>query len=150
MFRDISPLLADGQALFATINLLVAKAKDADVIVGPDARGFLFGTPVAACLKKPFVMIRKPGKLPGPVIKKTYNLEYGTNVLEMQQDAIKPNQKIVIIDDLLATGGTTRAIVEMIEEIGAQVIKVLFVIELLSLNGRQKYHGINTESLIQF
>ncbi len=150
LFRDISPLLANGEAFHWTIQLLAEKINKADVIVGPDARGFLFGTPVAALLKKPFIMIRKPGKLPGPVIQKTYNLEYGKNILEMQQDAIKPGQKVVIIDDLLATGGTTRAIVEMIEEIGAKVVKVLFVIELYELNGRKKYHGINTESLIQF
>ncbi len=150
MFRDISPLLANGEALYETINLLAQKALEADVIIGPDARGFIFGTPVATILKKPFVMIRKQNKLPGPVIQKKYNLEYGSNIIEMQKGAIKPNQKIVIIDDLLATGGTTRAIVDMVQEQGAKVIEVLFVIELTALNGREKYRGIKTSSLMQF
>lgn len=149
-FRDISPLLADGNALNYTIESLAKKAQEADVIVGPDARGFLFGTPVAALLKKPFIMIRKAGKLPGEVESQEYSLEYGKNILEVQKDAIKPNQKVVIIDDLLATGGTTRAIVDLINKLGAKVIKVLFVIELADLKGRNKYKGINTESLIKF
>lgn len=149
-FKDISPLLGDGKALNYTIEQLANMSKEADVIVGPDARGFLFATPVAAKLAKPMVMVRKPGKLPGPVIQKKYELEYGSNTLEIQEGAIKPGQKVIIIDDLLATGGTTRAAIELIKEMGAEVIKVLFVIELVDLNGREKYKGIQTESLIKY
>ncbi|WP_127942533.1 adenine phosphoribosyltransferase [Mycoplasma sp. ATU-Cv-703] len=149
-FRDISPLLANGPALHYTVHKLADFAREADVIVGPDARGFIFATPVSAILKKPFVMVRKAGKLPGPVFRKTYQLEYNKTTLEIQRDAIRPGQKVVIIDDLLATGGTTRAIVDLIEKHGAKVIGVLFVVELVHLKGRQKYHGISTHSLIQY
>lgn len=150
LFRDISPLLGSGEALHYVTKKLATLAAKADVIVGPDARGFLFGTPVAVMLKKPFVMVRKPGKLPGKVFTFKYKLEYGENSLEMQHDAIKPGQKVVIIDDLLATGGTTRAIVDLLTKQGAEVIKVLFVIELKGLNGRKKYNNIDTVSLIEY
>lgn len=150
LFRDISPLLGNGKALNYTIQLLASLSKEADLIVGPDARGFLFGAPVAAFLKKPFVMVRKPNKLPGEVISYEYELEYGKNILQMQKGSIKKNDKVVIIDDLLATGGTTRAVVDLLQSQGAIVLKVLFVIELKSLNGREKYTDIETHSLIQY
>ncbi|XP_023226630.1 uncharacterized protein LOC111627292 [Centruroides sculpturatus] len=149
-FRDISPLLADGKALHYTVQKLAEFCQEADLIVGPDARGFIFATPVASILKKPFVMVRKAGKLPGPVFRKTYQLEYNKTTLEIQRDAIKAGQKVVIIDDLLATGGTTRAIVDLVEKHGGKVIGVVFVVELIHLKGRQKYHGISTHSLIKY
>lgn len=149
IFKDISPLLANGDALNFAVNKMAEFAKDADVIVGPDARGFLFGTPVAAILKKPFVMVRKEKKLPGEVIRREYSFEYGVNVLEMQKNRIHPGQKVVIIDDILASGGTTKAIIDLIESQGAIVTKVIFLLELVELNGKEKYHGIDVVSLIK-
>lgn len=148
-FKDISPLLANGEALNYTVNKMVEYAKDADVIVGPDARGFLFGTPVASILKKPYVMVRKKGKLPGEVIRKEYQYEYSSGILEMQKNRIFPGQKVVIIDDILATGGTTKAIVDLIESQGATVQRVIFLLELVNLKGFEKYHGIEVISLIK-
>lgn len=149
IFKDISPLLANGEALHYTVEKMSELAKDADVIVGPDARGFLFGTPVAAKLKKPFVMVRKAKKLPGKVIQKKYDLEYGSNILEMQEGRIKPGQKVAIIDDVLATGGTMRAIIDLIESQGAKVIKIIFLLELSEFNSVEKYKGYDLESLIK-
>lgn len=148
-FKDISPLLANGEALSYVVNKMVEYAKDADVIVGPDARGFLFGTPVAAILKKPFVMVRKEKKLPGEVIRQEYKYEYSFNVLEMQKNRIFPNQKVVVIDDILASGGTTKAIIDLIESQGAIVQKVIFLLELKKLKGAKKYKGIEVISLIK-
>ncbi|WP_027334745.1 adenine phosphoribosyltransferase [Mycoplasmopsis felifaucium] len=152
VFKDISPLLADGKALHYTIQKMSEYALDVDVIVGPDARGFLFGTPTAAFLKKPFIMVRKPGKLPGEVISRAYDLEYGNNVLQIQKGFIKPGQTVAIVDDVLATGGTTRAIVKLLEEQGAIVKKVILLLELEDLNGRQALEEENIEvvSLIKY
>ena len=138
LFRDISPLLANGEALNEAITNLEKHCIEADVIVGPDARGFIFGTPISSRLKKPFVMVRKPGKLPGKVIRKRYDLEYGSNVLEIQEGMVKPGQKVVIIDDLMATGGTTNAIVQLLKDAGAIVQKVVVLIELVELKGKDK------------
>lgn len=148
-FKDISPLLANGKALNYTIKKMAKFCKKADVIVGPDARGFLFGTPVAAKLKKPFVMVRKAKKLPGDVIRKEYNYEYSKNVLEMQKNRIFPGQKVIVIDDILATGGTTKAIIDLIESQGAKVEKVIFLLELVNLKGAEKYKGVEVISLIK-
>lgn len=148
-FKDISPLLANGEALNYTVNKMAEFAKDADVIVGPDARGFLFGTPVASMLKKPFVMVRKAKKLPGDVIRKEYHYEYSSNVLEMQKNRIFPGQKVVVIDDILATGGTTKAIIDLVESQGAVVQRVIFLLELKDLKGLDKYHGIEVISLVK-
>ncbi|WP_025755198.1 adenine phosphoribosyltransferase [Mycoplasmopsis cricetuli] len=137
LFKDISPLLADGEALHYTIEQIAKHAQLADVIVGPDARGFLFGTPTAAILKKPFIMVRKPKKLPGEVISMSYDLEYGSNTLELQKGYIKPGQKVAIVDDVLATGGTTKAIIKLLQSQGAEVIKVIVVLELSELKGRE-------------
>ncbi|ADN68700.1 adenine phosphoribosyltransferase [Mycoplasmopsis fermentans] len=153
MFKDISPLLANGKALNYTIIEMSKLAQDVDVIVGPDARGFLFGTPTAAFLKKPFIMVRKPGKLPGDVISKSYDLEYGNNVLQIQKGFIKEGQTVAIIDDVLATGGTTKAIIKLLEEQGAIVKKVILLLELVDLNGRQlitKDNDIEIVSLVKF
>lgn len=152
LFKDISPLLANGEALHYTINEMAKLATDCDVIVGPDARGFLFGTATAAKLKKPFIMVRKPGKLPGKVISKHYDLEYGNNVLQIQDGFIKKSQSVAIIDDVLATGGTTKAIVTLLKEQGATVKKIILLLELEDLNGRAKFdpeEGIEIHSLIK-
>ena len=138
LFRDISPLLANGKAMKYAVSLFEKESLDADLIVGPDARGFIFGTPVSSNLEKPFVMIRKKGKLPGELISKDYELEYGFKTLEIQKNAIKPGDKVVIIDDLLATGGTTQAIVDLLEELQAKVLKIVVLIELVDLKGREK------------
>ena len=147
-FKDISLLLANGKARNYTINKMAKLAKDADIIVGPDARGFLFGTPVAAKLKKPFIMVRKKGKLPGEVISYDYGLEYGKNVLEIQKGITKPGQKAIIIDDVLATGGTLEVITRLLAAEGVNVLGVIVLMELKSFNGRSK---LNTKvnSLIQ-
>ncbi|TCG10931.1 adenine phosphoribosyltransferase [Mycoplasma todarodis] len=138
-FKDISPLLADGEVFNQVIN-----------IVGADARGFLFGAPVAALLKKPFIMVRKPGKLPSEVIKREYALEYGTNELQMHKDAIKPGQTVAIVDDLLATGGTTKAIIELVEELGGEVKKLVFLINLLFVKHEPSLSKYETVSLIKY
>ena len=149
LFKDISPLLANGKALRYVVEQMAQYAQDADVIVGPDARGFLFGTPVAAFLQKPFVMVRKEKKLPGEVIQKAYEFEYGINILEMQKGRIFPGQKVVIIDDILATGGTTKAIIDLVESQGAQVLRVIFLLELLELKGASKYTKTEIVSIIK-
>ncbi|MGL5732880.1 MAG: adenine phosphoribosyltransferase, partial [Metamycoplasmataceae bacterium] len=149
-FKDISPLLANGEALNYSVMKMVEVSKDADVILGPDARGFLFGTPVAAILSKPFVMVRKEKKLPGKVIQKEYTLEYGEkNILEIQANRIKPGQKVIIIDDVLATGGTMRAIVDLVTSQGGIVLKIIFLLELVELKGADKFQGIDIVSLIK-
>ncbi|WP_029513696.1 adenine phosphoribosyltransferase [Mycoplasmopsis primatum] len=151
-FKDISPLLANGEALHETIKLMSEAASDVDVIVGPDARGFLFGTPTAANLKKPFIMVRKPGKLPGKVISKAYDLEYGNNILQIQEGFIKPGQTVAIVDDVLATGGTIKAIIKLLNEQGAITKKVILLLELEELNARESIEkqGIEVVSLIKF
>nr|WP_318024490.1 adenine phosphoribosyltransferase [Mycoplasmopsis gallinacea] len=137
IFKDISPLLANGEALSYTIDQIASHCNDVDVIVGPDARGFLFGTPTAAQLKKPFIMVRKPHKLPGEVISMNYDLEYGSNVLEIQKGFIQKGQKVAIVDDVLATGGTTKAIIKLLESQGAIVSKIIVLLELKELKGRE-------------
>ncbi|CBH40996.1 adenine phosphoribosyltransferase [Mycoplasmopsis agalactiae] len=152
LFKDISPLLADGEALNYTITSMADVAKDVDVIVGPDARGFLFGTPTAAVLKKPFIMVRKPGKLPGKVISREYDLEYGNNILQIQAGFIKKGQTVAIVDDVLATGGTIKAIIKLLKEQGAIIKKVIILLELTDLNGRDSINedGIEIVSLVKF
>ncbi len=149
-FKDISPLLANGEALNYSVMKMVDYSRDADIILGPDARGFLFGTPVAAILAKPFVMVRKQKKLPGEVIQKEYALEYGEkNILEIQANRIQPGQKVIIIDDVLATGGTTKAIIDLVESQGGIVLKIIFLLELIELHGANKFDGIEVMSLIK-
>lgn len=152
LFKDISPLLANGEALNFTITSMAEIAKDVDVIVGPDARGFLFGTPTAAMLKKPFIMVRKPGQLPGKVISREYDLEYGNNILQIQAGFIKKGQTVAIVDDVLATGGTIKAIIKLLKEQGAIIKKVIILLELTDLNGRASinYEGIEIVSLVKF
>ena len=138
LFKDISPILSDPALLQHSIDLLVDIVADqkVDKVVGIDARGFIFGTPVALALKVGFVPVRKKGKLPYKTFEKSYSLEYGENTLEIHQDAILPGEKVLIIDDLLATGGTASATVKLVKKLGANVINVAFLIELDTLEGR--------------
>lgn len=151
-FKDITPLLQNGEAFNYSINKLIDFAKEvkADVIVGPESRGFIFGTPVAFGLNVGFVPIRKPGKLPRETIEFNYDLEYGSNTLCMHLDSIKPGQKVVIIDDLLATGGTVEAAVKLIEKLGGEVVGLAFLIELVDLKGREKLKGYKVFSLLNY
>ncbi|MBU3111358.1 adenine phosphoribosyltransferase [Clostridium lacusfryxellense] len=151
-FKDITTLLQDGNVLKYTIDRMVSdlKNKQIDVIVGPEARGFLFGVPVAYALGAGFVPVRKPGKLPCDTIEIEYELEYGTDKLEIHKDAIKPGQKVAIVDDLLATGGTVAAVTKLIEQMGGEVVSLNFVIELTELNGKEKLKGYHIESLVKY
>ena len=151
-FKDITTLLQNGEALKFAIDEIIAdlKDKDVDLIVGPEARGFLMGTPVAYGMGVGFVPVRKPGKLPREVVKYSYDLEYGSNTLEIHADAIKPGQKVVIIDDLLATGGTVEATCKMVEKLGGEVVGICFLIELVDLKGREKLKDYDVYSVIQY
>ena len=152
LFRDVTPLIQDGPAFKEVTNKLAKIAKDlkVDVIVGPESRGFIFGCPVATELNVGFVPARKPNKLPREVISYQYSLEYGTNSLEMNKDAIKPGQRVLVIDDLLATGGTINAVNKMVEQLGGEVVKTVFLMELAGLNGRSKLEGYDVASVINY
>ena len=151
-FKDITTLMQDGDAFKYTIDQFVNELKDKniDIIVGPEARGFLMGTPVAYALGVGFVPVRKPGKLPYETESYAYGLEYGTDVLEIHKDAIKPGQRVAIVDDLLATGGTMEAAAKLIEKLGGEVVSMQFLIELESLEGREKLSKYNVNSLLQY
>ena len=151
IFKDITPLMADGKAFqYATTRFTeFAKEIDADIIVGPEARGFIFGCPVATNLELGFIPVRKPGKLPRETVCTSYDLEYGSNTLCMHADSIKPNQRVVIIDDLLATGGTIKASIELVEEMGGIVVGCAFLIELSELKGRELLKDYNIISLME-
>ena len=152
LFRDITPLMADGKAFVEATRLFTEYAKKvgAEVIVGPESRGFIFGCPVATNLEVGFVPVRKPGKLPRETISFKYDLEYGSNELHIHRDAIKPGQKVLIIDDLLATGGTIDATVKLVEESGAEVVGCAFLIELMDLKGRDKLDGIDIYTILEY
>ena len=130
--------------------LLKLKGVDYDVVVGPESRGFIFGVPVAYANGKGFVPVRKKGKLPCETISQDYELEYGTATIEMHKDAIVPGQKVVIVDDLIATGGTTEAIIKLIEQLGGEVVKIIFLIELEGLKGREKLSGYDVDAVIKY
>ncbi|MBN2796680.1 MAG: adenine phosphoribosyltransferase [Clostridia bacterium] len=151
-FKDITTLLQDPEAFKYTIDALVELADqyDYDVIIGPEARGFIFSAPMAFSAQKPLVLVRKPGKLPYETVRHEYELEYGTDALEIHKDAIKPGDKVLIVDDLLATGGTTLAVAELVEKLGAQVSSILFLIELTFLDGREKLGAYPVETLIKY
>lgn len=152
MFRDISPLMADGGAYRQATNEIVQYARDKNVemIVGPEARGFIVGCPVAYELGVGFAPARKKGKLPRETISATYNLEYGTAELQLQKLAIKPGQRVLVTDDLLATGGTISATIEMVERLGGIVVGTAFIIELTDLHGRDKIKDYDMLSLVTF
>lgn len=151
-FKDITPLLQNKDAFKAVTKDLAKFAEEvgATVIVGPESRGFILGCPVAVELGLGFVPIRKPGKLPREIIKKEYSLEYGTNTLCMHADALKKGDKVVIIDDLLATGGTITAAVDLVRSTGAEVVGCAFLIELTELKGRENLEGIKVKALIDY
>lgn len=151
-FKDITTLLKDGEAFKYLVNELSDQLKDlnVDLIVGPEARGFLVGTPVAYNLGVGFIPIRKPGKLPAETISYEYELEYGVDSLQIHKDSIKPGQRIAIVDDLLATGGTVLATAKLIEELGGEVVSINFLIELNLLKGREVLNGYKVHSLIQY
>ena len=151
-FKDRTTLLQDGKALKFAIDEIIEdlKDKEVDLIVGPEARGFLMGTPVAYGMGIGFIPVRKPGKLPWEVEGYEYDLEYGSNRLEIHKDAIKPGQKVAIVDDLLATGGTREAAAKLIEKRGGEVVSMQFLIELEDLDGRAKLAKYNVNSLIKY
>lgn len=151
-FKDITTLISDGEALKEAIDQIVEHLKDKkiDVIVGPEARGFIFGVPAAYALGIGFIPVRKPGKLPGETISVNYGLEYGEDQLQIHKDAIKPGQRVAIIDDLLATGGTVEGVAKLIEQAGGEVALLDFVIELTELNGRDKLKGYDVSSLVKY
>ncbi len=151
-FKDVTTILQDKEALKYTVDTIAAKLHDngVDVIVGPEARGFLFGAPVAYALGAGFVPVRKKGKLPFDTISASYDLEYGSDELEIHKDAIKPGQKVAIVDDLLATGGTIASVAKLVEQVGGEVVSMNFVIELTELKGREKLKGYAVDSLVQY
>lgn len=151
-FKDVTTLLKDGNAFKAAVLAMAeeARKKNVDIVVGPEARGFIFGSPVAYELGVGFVPVRKPGKLPGETAAFEYELEYGSDCLEIHKDAIKPGMRVAIIDDLLATGGTTISTIKLIESLGGEVVHAGFLIELEFLNGKEKLDDYAVTSLVKY
>ncbi|MBL4931127.1 MULTISPECIES: adenine phosphoribosyltransferase [Clostridium] len=151
-FKDITTLIEDGESFKYAINEIVdyIKDKNIDLIVGPEARGFIFGVPVAYALGIGFIPVRKPGKLPWDTVKVEYDLEYGKDALEIHKDSIKPGQRVAIVDDLLATGGTIAAVAKLVEQAGGEVVTLNFLIELEELRGRDKLKGYDIQSLLKY
>ena len=152
MFRDVTSVVQDPDGLRLAIDGLVEglKGVDFDLVVGSESRGFLFGAPVAYAMGKGFILVRKKGKLPREVISEDYELEYGTATVEMHTDSIKPGQKVVIIDDLIATGGTTEAVVKLVERLGGEIVRMGFVMNLEGLGGMKKFEKYNPYTLISY
>ena len=152
IFRDVTTILQDADGLALAIDSVVDLLKDVDydVVVGPESRGFIFGVPVAYAMRKGFVPVRKKGKLPCETISMEYDLEYGSAVVEMHKDSIKPGQKVVLIDDLIATGGTIEAAAKLVELLGGEVVKMVFLMELAGLKGREKLAQYDVESVIRY
>jgi len=152
LFRDITPLLQDAAALRFAVETMANRYKGAqiDQVVGIESRGFIFGTPLAYLLGTGFVPVRKKGKLPADVIAVEYDLEYGTNILEMHTDAIRAGQRVLVVDDLLATGGTTAGTIKLVQQLGAEVVSLAFLIELAGLAGRSRLTGHDVFSLLSF
>ena len=152
MFRDITSILQDADGFQLAIDALLALIGDTpcDVIAGAESRGFIFGAPLAYALKKPFVLIRKKGKLPRETVSASYELEYGSAEIEMHADSIQPGQKVILVDDLIATGGTIAASAELIERMGGEVTKIIFLMELAGLEGRKKLEKYDVASVITY
>ena len=152
LFRDISPLLSDPSGLALSIELLANpfRGKNIDLVVGAESRGFIFGTAVACCLSAGFVIVRKPGKLPHKKVSKTYDLEYGKDTLEMHADAIVKGQRVLIVDDVLATGGTMKACCDLVEGLGGHIVGVAVLTELLALGGRAKVAPHQVHSVLKY
>lgn len=151
LFKDITPLLKDKKAFKAAIDAMAEEYKDVEIdyVVGIEARGFIIGTPMAYALDKGFIPVRKPGKLPYDKLTASYDLEYGSNELEIHKDAIDEGDKILLVDDLLATGGTTKASVDLIEELGGDIVGIAFLLELVDLKGREIIEGYDIFTLLQ-
>ncbi|MDO4614703.1 MAG: adenine phosphoribosyltransferase [Lachnospiraceae bacterium] len=152
IFRDITSVLQDADGLHLAIDEMQKKLEglDFDIIAGAESRGFIFGSALAYNLKKPLVLIRKKGKLPCETIEESYDLEYGQATVEIHTDAVKPGQKVVIIDDLIATGGTVEAACKLVERLGGEVVKLVFLMELEGLKGREKLAKYDVESVIRY
>ena len=152
IFRDVTTILQDADGLELAVNQLKDSVKDLDfdVVVGPESRGFIFGVPIAYNLHKPFIPVRKKGKLPCETVSIQYDLEYGSTEIEMHKNSIKPGQKVVIIDDLMATGGTIEAITKLIEGMGGVIVKAVFLMELEGLEGRKRLEGVDVETVIAY
>lgn len=152
IFRDITTLIKDPKGLKMSIDAVEEAVKDLDFdyVVAPDARGFVFGVPVSYNLGKGFIPIRKKGKLPGETYAKEYDLEYGTAIIEMHKDALNPGDKVVIIDDLMATGGTTKAMADLLEEAGAKIVKIVCLVELEALNGKEAVKDYDYEGIVKY
>ncbi len=152
IFRDITSVLQDADGLHLAIDSMqdLLKNVDFDVIVGAESRGFVFGAPIAYNMHKPFVLIRKKGKLPCETVSQKYDLEYGSAEIEMHKDSIKPGQKVVLVDDLIATGGTIEAAAELVESLGGVVVKIIFLMELAGLKGRERLKKYNVDSVIRY
>ena len=152
IFRDVTSILQDAEGLKLAIDSLQAELDglDFDVIAGTESRGFIFGMPIAYNLHKPFVLVRKKGKLPRETVSASYDLEYGSAEIEMHKDSIKPGQKVVLIDDLIATGGTIEAAAKLVESLGGEVVRIIFLMELAGLKGREKLKNYDVRSVIRY
>ncbi|MDE7436114.1 MAG: adenine phosphoribosyltransferase [Lachnospiraceae bacterium] len=152
IFRDITSVLQDAEGLKLSIDSMIGllDGLDFDVVAGTESRGFIFGVPVAYALNKPFVPVRKKGKLPCETVEATYDLEYGSATIEMHKDSIQPGQKVVLVDDLIATGGTIEAAIKLVEQLGGEVVKVIFLMELAGLKGRDRLGKYDVSSVIVY
>lgn len=152
IFRDVTTVLQDADGLHMAVDAMQEKIKDIDfdLVLGPESRGFIFGVPIAYNMQKAFIPVRKKGKLPCETVSMEYELEYGKATIEIHKDAIKPGQKVVIIDDLIATGGTIEAIIKLVELLGGEVAGICFLMELEGLKGREKLEGYRVESVIKY
>lgn len=150
IFRDVTSVIQDPEGLKMAIDTMTDLVKDVDynVVCGAESRGFIFGAPIAYNQNKSFVLIRKKGKLPRETVEQSYDLEYGSATIEMHKDSIKPGDKVLLVDDLIATGGTTEAMIKLVESLGGEVVGIVFLIELAGLNGRDKLKGYRVESAI--
>lgn len=152
MFRDITTVIQDPEGFRLAIDEMISRLEgiDFDIIVGAESRGFIFGAPIAYALNKGLVLVRKKGKLPCETIAQSYDLEYGSAEIEMHRDSIKPGQKVVVVDDLIATGGTVEASIKLIEALGGQVVKVLFLMELAGLEGKKRLANYDVEAVVTY
>jgi adenine phosphoribosyltransferase len=152
LFRDITPLLADASGLALAIELMANpfRGKNVDLVVGAESRGFIFGTAVACCLSAGFILVRKPGKLPHKKVSKTYDLEYGKDTLEMHEDSIVKGQRVVVVDDVLATGGTMKASCDLVEQLGGHIVGVAVLTELVALKGRARVAPHEVHSVLKY
>ena len=150
IFRDVTSVIQDAEGLQLAVDEMqkLLEGVDFDVIAGAESRGFIFGMPIAYNMKKPFILVRKKGKLPRETVEMSYDLEYGSATIEMHKDSIKPGQKVVIVDDLIATGGTIEAAAKLVEQLGGEVVKIIFLMELAGLEGRKKLEKYDVASVI--